>query len=142
MKSKLLLIVTFLCLTVTLSACTKEKKMIGQWQASDAFDQKIDMAVTDNKITITVGKKTKEMSYKNSTAVDKNNIKHFSFDINKQPYSIVFPEHKDSKTALFIKNTSSEEPYSGALVYAINRDQHPNYLEYAKNYFNNKNIPT
>lgn len=136
MRTKLLLVMS-LCLTFALAGCSREKSIEGDWKASDAFEQKIDMTIADNKITIKTGKKAKKIAYTALENEDKNGVHYYCFTMDKQHYAIVFPDTKDHQTALFIKNDKKEDPYSGALVYVMNRSEQPDYRTYASSFFNN-----
>ncbi|QIL46667.1 hypothetical protein G7081_06035 [Vagococcus coleopterorum] len=120
-----------------LSGCSKEQNIEGKWKATDAYKQKINLSIDPTTITMEIKKHEKEMEYKEISNSEKNNMKYFVFEIDKQQFTIVFPNKRDANTALFIKNNSNHDPFSGALTYTMNREKFPNYEQTAKQYFKN-----
>lgn len=138
MKMKITLLLLSTCfMSLFLIGCSNKKSIQGEWHVSDAFEQNLSMTISEDDIIITTGGKEKKMTYDSLSNEDKNGVHFYCFKVKDDVYSVVFPDTHDHSTALFIKNDKQEDPYSGALIYAMNRDVNPDYRDYASNFFNN-----
>lgn len=137
MNRKLALMLTLvLAFTFTLAGCSKKANSIhGEWYAADAFNKEIKMTISKNSIDIKTDKKNKKMTFPDSQIGVVSGVQYYSFVINKQNYSLVFPDIHDQNTALFIKTTSPDDHFNGALVYTMNRKETPDYETYGQRYF-------
>ncbi len=127
-----------LSIALTLTGCESSEDIHGKWYAQDAKGNNITIEFTKDKAIIDGEEYSLEQ---NATGV-RNNTRYFGIKIDEKIFSVVFPDKEDKKTAIMmIPNTSDpfedskvSEYLKGRMEYALSKDKHPNYWEYAKKY--------
>lgn len=126
-------LVTFILLLigmVTLSACSGSDEIIGTWQAQAADGT--ELVIEIDKKQITVGDETSD--YVQNGFGFENNMSYYRIEVDEQySYTIIFPE-KDKSIAILIQPIDEDEPLAGTLIFAMNKNEQPNYLEYGNKY--------
>lgn len=129
MKKIVTIILLFIGI-VTLSACSGSDEIIGTWQAQAADGT--DLVIEIDKKQITVDGETSD--YVQNGFGFENNMSYYRIEVDEQySYTIIFPE-KDKSIAILIQPTDEDEPLAGTLIFAMNKNEKPNYLEYGNKY--------
>lgn len=129
MKKLVTIILLFIGM-VTLSACSGSDEIIGTWQAQAADGTELIIEI--DKKQITVDGETSD--YVQNGFGFENNMSYYTIEVNEQNiYTIIFPE-KDKSIAILIQSTDEDEPLAGTLIFAMNKNEQPNYLEYGNKY--------
>jgi len=131
MKKNILIAITCLGFLLFLTGCKGSKQIQGTWKAQDSSGDNV--IITISKTTIKIGEDSHKYT-QNVVGVD-NSIHYYGIKINKQMYSLVFPE-KGKDIALLLKPDSDDNYLVGDLVYAMNKKEQPDYKEYANEYLN------
>lgn len=127
---KVLTILSLLIGLVTLSACSGSDEIIGTWKAQAANGTELVIEIDKKQLTVD-GEK---LDYVQNGFGFENSLSYYTIEVDEQEtYTIIFPE-KDKSLALLIQPTDLEEPLAGTLVFALNKKEKPNYLEYGNKY--------
>ena len=129
MKKNILLFITCLSFLLLLTACKGSKQIQGTWKAQDAAGS--NKTITISKTTIKIGEETYD--YTQNVVGIKNSSRYYVLKINKQMYSLIFPEKKND-IALLLQPDSDDNYLLGSLIYAMNKKEEPDYKEYAAEY--------
>ena len=127
---KILTLSIFALFLLFVSGCGSSKNLLlGEWKAQTGA-QKTDVVKFDsNKVTVN----GQEFDYKVKSTENKGDIIYYQIEQNGELFTVIFPD-KDRNIAVMIQPYKSEDPLSGKLLYAMNKNEQPNYSEYAKKY--------
>ncbi len=117
--------------------CKGSKKIQGEWQAASHSVSGSTIKIEENKIVITENGQTESHTYTQNKIGFKNGISYYGVQINGKLYSIIFPKKKDTETALLILPDSEENMFAGTLLYAMSKNEKPNYAKFVEKYFSN-----
>ena len=132
MKKLTLLFTTFLTL-IFLSACGQHTSFQGKWKAQKANGENIDIVFNDK--TGKLG--DKEFHYKIDKSGYQDNTKYYSITVSDTyHYTILFPDDDMKIATLLEPDDPSSDPLSGEMLYAINRNEHPDFADYVDKYLN------
>ncbi|CYV13879.1 glycosyltransferase [Streptococcus suis] len=115
---------------VTISACSGSNEIIGTWQAQVADGTELIIEI--DKKQIAVDGETSD--YVHNGFGFENNMSYYTIEVNEwNIYTIIFPA-KDKSIAVLIQPTDFDEPLVGTLIFVMNKNEQPNYLEYGNKY--------
>lgn len=127
---KVLVIISLFIGFITLSACSGSDEIVGKWNAQGADGT--ELVVEIDKKQLTVDGETSD--YVQNGFGFENSMSYYRIEVDEQySYTIIFPE-KDKSIAILIQPTDVKEPLAGTLIFAMNKNEQPNYLEYGKKY--------
>ena len=131
-KHKLKLLFLGLLLPLFLLAgCNGTPSIKGKWNVQGAYGDINTTEFTDKKVVV----EDKEKEYKQVATGFKNNSHYVVIEIQKQKYSIVFPD-ADKNIAILLQPSSDDDYLNGEMILAMNRKEVPNYEKYAEKYMN------
>jgi hypothetical protein len=108
-----------------------QKTYQGTWYVQNSEGQNSTINFMDKKIVID----DDEYDYTQNAVGIENGIRYYGIVQNGKHYSIIFPE-KDKNIALMIKPNSTDDYLQGTLIFAMNKNDAPNFNSYAKKYIN------
>lgn len=130
-------LITYLSILITLlvlTACSGSNAIVGDWkaQAPDGSNRTIQIS---KKEIIVDGIAD---SYKQYGLGFENGISYYSLKVEpeegtQRQITVVFPD-KDKNVALIMIPEDSDEPLKGTLLYAMNKEEQPDYQEYVRKY--------
>lgn len=126
---KFLVIISLFIGFISLSACSGSADIIGTWKAQAADET--NLVIEIDKKTITVDGETSD--YTQNGFGFKNSVSYYILEVEESTYTIIFPE-KDKSLALLIEPTDVNDPLAGKLIFALNKEETPNYWEYGEKY--------
>ena len=133
MKNKYL-VTLIIVLTMLLTGCSGSKAIRGAWNAQDSEGNNYVLEFDERKITLSQGEEKETLTYEQNAVGTENGIKYYGLTIDNVSYSVIFPEKENQDLALFVKVTDEDNYLEGNLVYAINKNDEPNYQDYASKY--------
>lgn len=132
MNKKLVVFLVMCVLTLSLTGCKASDSYQGKWFATMGNGEECEIEFSEKTMTITKdGQVVEEQNFKQNQTGFKNNVSYYGIQAeNGQSYSIVFPNKKEKKNAVFVEPTSSDEPTDGSILYALDRNDYPDYSQY------------
>jgi len=127
----LLLIVS----TILLVSCAGSKAIQKSWKAEDASKSSYTLDIKENEIVLSGNNEVESLNYEQNAIGTKNGIKYYGLLINKEQFSIIFPDKDNQGIALFLKTTDNDDYLNGTLIYAMNTKEKPDYAEYGEKFF-------
>ena len=112
-----------------LSSCSGSKVIQGRWKAQDVSKSYSGIIFQSKKLIID----KEDYDYTQNKMGSENGIDYYGFEIDGEEFIIIFPDKTHKNIALFIK-PSYDNPLKGQLIYALNRNDKPDYEEYVKEY--------
>ena len=117
MKKLTWLFITVLTL-IFLSACGQHTSFQGKWKAQKANGEDIDIVFND---------KTGKLG----------NTKYYSITVSDTyHYTILFPDDDMKIATLLEPDDPSSDPLYGEMLYAMNRNEYPDFDDYVDKYLN------
>lgn len=130
-RIKFLAIITGATLAlILLTACKGTKEIEGVWHAQESSGKNLIIEFLEEEVVVE-GKKS---AYSQEGFGNRNGVSYVYFKQNGEYYSIIFPD-KDHDLAVLIEPKSTDNYLEGKMLYALNRNEEPNYQEYVKKYF-------
>ncbi|MCD1276295.1 hypothetical protein [Streptococcus sinensis] len=136
MKKSIVFVFTVFIL-ICLSACSilgigRGETYRGKWKAQSSAGENIDLVFEEN--TGKLG--DKEFHYVLDKSGYEDNTKYYSITVNDTyHYTIAFPDN-DLKIAVLLEPDDPRDPLYGEMLYAMNRQKHPDFQKYIDNYLN------
>ena len=130
MKKLTWLFITVLTL-IFLSACGQHASFQGKWKAQKANGEDIDIVFNDK--TGKLG--DKEFHYKIDKSGYQDNTKYYSITVSDTyHYTILFPDDDMKIATLLEPDDPSSDPLYGEMLYAMNRNEYPDFDDYVNKY--------
>lgn len=123
--------IIMLSMLILLVGCSGSKTYQGIWHVQNSEGQNSTINFRDKKLSIDGD----EYEYTQDAVGFENGIKYYGIVQNGKHYSIIFPE-KDKNISLMIEPDSTDNYLQGTLIFAMNKNETPNYNSYIKKYIN------
>lgn len=133
MKRWLLGLSALVCLALMVACSKSSPSLQGDWKAQDAL--KKDYKVLFKKDKVKIGEQ--DYNYTVDGPKSKDNYTYYSLKVKDQgketSYTVFFPT-TSKEIALFLEPSDAKEPLKGQMLFALNKNDKPDYYSYVKKY--------
>lgn len=102
----------------------------GNWNAQDSSGSNLIIAFTSDTVTVD----GQEYDYREEKSGSVKGIEYVLMEQNGEKYTIIFPD-EDNTLAFLIQPDSEEDLFKGTILYALDKNEKPDYKKYVHEYF-------